>query len=147
MERYVQDLASGGRISGSSSALQPYIRRTFENSVNRKFNFGEFTFHALGGIEMLLRRPDPPGGRLAPEARLLQIKVPLDAAHHFRADLARVAQGQEGFPLGREQLAPPLAPVPGALGVLLGRAASFETRRIALDVLLVVLTHPLLTLR
>src|SRR5919107_1077782 len=97
--------------------------------------------------KMLLRHPDPSGARLSPEARLLQIKVPLDAAHHFRADLARIAQGQEGFPLGREQLPPPLAPVPGALGVLLGRAASLKTRRVALDVLLVVLTHPLLTLR
>src|SRR5215203_2900652 len=96
---------------------------------------------------MLLRSPDPSVGRLSPEARLLQIEVPLDAAHHFRADLARVAQGQEGFPLGREQFAPPLAPVPGALGILLGRAAGLETRRVALDVLLVVLTHPLLTLR
>src|SRR5918912_3346849 len=96
---------------------------------------------------MLLRSPDPSVGRLAPEARLLQIKIPLDAAHYYRADLARVAQGQEGFPLGREQFAPPVAPVPGALGVLLGRAASLETSRVTLDALLVVLTHPLLTLR
>src|SRR5215217_4822493 len=110
-------------------------------------DFREFPFHALGRIEMLLRRPDPPVGRLSPEARLLQIKVPLDAAHHFRADLAFIAQGQEGFPLGREQLAPPVAPVPGALRILLSRATSFETRRVALEVLLVVLTHPLLTLR
>ena len=64
-------------------------------------DFGERPFHALGGIEMLLRRIDPPGGRLASEAGLLQIKVPLDAAHYFRADLARIAQGQEGYPLGR----------------------------------------------
>src|SRR5215208_534237 len=95
---------------------------------------------------MLLRRPESPGGRLSPEARLLQIKVPLDAAHDFRADLARVAQGQQGFPLGREQFAPPAAPVSGALGVLLGGAASLETRSVALDALLVVLTHSLLTL-
>src|SRR5215213_8102903 len=91
---------------------------------------------------MLLRRPDPSGGRLAPEARLLQIKVPLDAAHHFRADLARVAQGQDGFPFGREQFAPPLAPVPGALGVLMARAAGLEARRVALYAPLVASTSP-----
>src|SRR5215207_930289 len=96
---------------------------------------------------MLLRSPDPSVGRLSPEARLLQIEVPLDAAHHFRADLARVAQGQDGFAFCREQFASPVAPVPGALGVLLGRAAGLEARRVALDAPLVVLAHPLLALR
>src|SRR5919112_2473083 len=97
---------------------------------------------------MLLRHPDPSsGGRLAPEARFLQIKVPLDAAHHFRADLALVAQGQDSFPLGREQFASPVAPIPGALRILLGRAAGLEARRVALYAPLVVLAHALLTLR
>ena len=31
------------------------------------------------------------GGRLPTDARLLQVQVTLDAAHHLRADLARVA--------------------------------------------------------
>jgi hypothetical protein len=96
---------------------------------------------------MLLRRPDPSVGRLSPEARLLNIKVPLDATHHYRADLAFIAQGQNHFPLGREQLAPPVAPGRGAIRVFLGRAASFETRSVALDVPLLVLAHPLLALR
>src|SRR5215211_4956936 len=97
--------------------------------------------------KMLLRHPDPSGPRLSPEARLLEIEVPLDAAHHFRADLALIAQGQDGFPLGRKQFAPPAAPRRGACRVLLGRPASFKTRHVALDAPLVVLTHPLLTLR
>src|SRR5215217_8351895 len=96
---------------------------------------------------MLLRSPDPSGGRLTPEARLLEIKVPLDATHHYRADLAFIAQGQDGFPLGREQFAPPVAPGRRAIRIFLGGAASFETRSVALDVPLVVLTHPLLTHR
>src|SRR5215208_124464 len=66
------------------------------------------------------------GARLSSEARLLEIEVPLNAAHHFWADLARVAQGQDGFPFGSEQFAPPVAPVPGALRILLGRAAGLE---------------------
>jgi hypothetical protein len=31
------------------------------------------------------------GGRLPADARLLQVQIPLDAAHRLRADLARVA--------------------------------------------------------
>src|SRR5215210_7182275 len=93
---------------------------------------------------MLLRSPDPSVGRLASEARLLQIKVPLDATHHYRADFAFIAQGQEGFPLGREQLPPPVAPGRGAIRIFLGGAAGFETRSVALDVSLIVFTHPLL---
>ena len=96
---------------------------------------------------MLLRHPDPSGPRLSPEARLLEIEVPLDAAHHFRADLACVAQGQDGFAFGREQFAFLVAPVPGALGVLLGRAVGLEFCRVALYAPLIVLAHPLLTLR
>src|SRR5215211_6575969 len=96
---------------------------------------------------MLLRSPDPSVGQLAPEARLLKIKIPLDATHHYRADFAFIAQGQNCFPLGREQLAPPVAPGRRAIRIFLGGAASFETRSVALDVPLVVLAHPLLTLR
>src|SRR5215213_11956810 len=96
---------------------------------------------------MLLRSPDPSVGRLASEARLLEIEVPLDATHHYRADLAFIAQGQNHFPLGREQLPPPLAPGRGAIRIFLCGAASFETRSVALDVPLVVLAHALLALR
>src|SRR5215210_6555208 len=98
-------------------------------------------------MKMLLRSSDPSVGRLAPEARLLKIKVPLDATHHYRADFAFIAQRQDRFPFGREQFAPPLAPGRRAIRIFLCGAASFETRPVALDVPLVVLTHPLLTLR
>src|SRR5215207_4175968 len=98
-------------------------------------------------MKMLLRSPDPSLGRLASEARLLKIKVPLDSTHHYRADLAFIAQGQDHFPLGREQLAPPVAPGRRAIRIFLGGAASFDARSVALDVPLVILTHPLLTLR
>jgi hypothetical protein len=35
---------------------------------------------------------DGVGTRLSPEAGLLEIEIPLDAAHHLRADLARITQ-------------------------------------------------------
>src|SRR5688500_9608612 len=80
----------------------------------------------------------------AADPGLLEVQVVLDAAHDLGADVAAIAQREDGLPLGPDQVSPPVAPGLGALGVLLGGAPRLDAVLVASDAAFVVLAHLLL---
>src|SRR5829696_1408812 len=77
----------------------------------------------------------------AADPRLLEVEVALDAAHDLGADVAPIAQREDGLPLGPDQVAPPVPPGRGALRVLFGSAARLDAGLVAPDASFVVVAH------
>src|SRR5215207_2150507 len=75
----------------------------------------------------------------AADPRLLEVEV--DAAHDLGADVAPIAQREDGLPLGPDQVAPPVPPGRGALRVLFGSAARLDAGLVAPDASFVVVAH------
>src|SRR5215213_4731364 len=80
----------------------------------------------------------------AADPGLLEVEVALDAAHDLGADVAPIAQREDGLPLGPNQVAPPVPPGRGALRVLFGGAARLDAGLVAPDASFVVVAHLLL---
>src|SRR5829696_5483876 len=80
----------------------------------------------------------------AADAGLLEVEVPLDAAHDLGADLAPIAQREDGLPLGPDERSPPVPPGRGALRVLVGGAPLLDATLVTPDAALVVVAHLLL---